>query len=297
MTLEQLRIFVAVAEREHMTAAARALELTQSAVSAAISGLEQQYQTQLFDRIGRGIALTDAGRVFLSEARSVLACAATAEAALLDLAGLKRGALTLAGSQTVANYWLPQLIARFSTTYPGVAIRMSVENTARVARLASEGAIDIGYVEGDVDDPALSVQRVAEDELILIAPPGHSWLDRPPRSKGDLASSRWVLREPGSGTRAAAERALGALGLALRDVDVALTFPTNESVRSAVEAGAGVAVMSRIVAMRALKAGLICEVALDLPPRAFTLIRRRDRFVTKAMAAFMEFVAQAHPAP
>lgn len=295
MTLEQLRIFIAVAEREHMTAAARELDLTQSAVSAAVAGLEHQYETKLFDRIGRGIALTEAGRVFLAEARAVLARAASAEAALADLAGLKRGALALAGSQTVGNYWLPPLVARFVADHPGVEARVRVDNTAHVARMASEGLIDLGYVEGEVDDPALVVETVAEDVLILVAPPGHPWVARPPRAATDFAASRWVLREPGSGTRAATERALAAAGLSAADLGAALTFPTNESARAAVEAGAGVAVMSRLVVSRALEAGSIEQVAFDLPARAFRMVRHKDRFVTKAMAAFMEFVATARP--
>ncbi len=293
MTLEQLRIFIAVAEREHMTAAARELDLTQSAVSAAIAGLEQRYETKLFDRIGRGIALTEAGRVFLGEARAVLARAASAEIALADLAGLKRGALSLAASQTVANYWLPQLIARFCVAYPGVDVKMAIDNTAEVARMAGDGAIDLGYVEGRVADPALIVERVAEDELILVAPPGHAWLAKPPRRREEFASARWVLREPGSGTRAAVETALATVGLALGDIDVALTFPSNEAVRAAVEADAGVAVMSRLVALRALKSGLIAEVDSTLPKRAFSSLRHKDRFVSNAMSAFMAFVAQA----
>src|SRR6478736_7191889 len=126
MTLEQLRIFVAVAEREHLTQGARALNLTQSAVSSAIAALEARYATRLFDRIGRRIALTEAGRLFLIEARAVLARATAAEAVLSDLSGLARGSLALVASQTVANYWLPPVIQRFRHAHPGIAITLSI---------------------------------------------------------------------------------------------------------------------------------------------------------------------------
>ena len=99
MTLEQLRIFVAVAEREHVTGAARDINLTQSAVSAAIAALEARYATRLFDRVGRRIELTQAGRLFLTEARAVLARAAAAETVLMDLAGLARGQVRGRGSE------------------------------------------------------------------------------------------------------------------------------------------------------------------------------------------------------
>ena len=107
MTLDQLRIFVAVAELEHVTQGARHLNLTQSATSAAIAALEARYATKLFDRVWRRIVLTQAGRLFLTEAKAVLGQASAAEKVLTDLAGLTRGSLALAASQTVANYWLP----------------------------------------------------------------------------------------------------------------------------------------------------------------------------------------------
>ena len=120
MTLEQLRIFVAVAEKQHVTQAASELNLTQSATSAAIAALEARYGIKLFDRIGRGIVLTQTGRDFLIEARAVLARAKAAAQVLNDLAGLKRGYLTIAASQTVANYWLPGRIQAFHTAHPGI---------------------------------------------------------------------------------------------------------------------------------------------------------------------------------
>ena len=133
MTLEQLRIFVAVAEHEHVTQAARDLNLTQSATSAAIAALEGRYETKLFDRIGRRIALTEAGRMFLIEAKAVLQRAGAAETMLADFAGLKRGALSLAASQTVGNYWLPRLLHRYRSRYPGIALSLSLGNTETVA--------------------------------------------------------------------------------------------------------------------------------------------------------------------
>src|SRR5262249_57124446 len=113
MTLEQLRIFAAVADKQHVTQAARELNLTQSATSAAIAALEGRYGIKLFDRVGRGIVLTHTGRAFLAEAHAVLARARGAEQVLRDLAGLKAGKLVVAASQTVANYCLPTKLHAF----------------------------------------------------------------------------------------------------------------------------------------------------------------------------------------
>ncbi|EWY41968.1 LysR family transcriptional regulator [Skermanella stibiiresistens SB22] len=292
MTLEQLRIFVAVAEREHVTRAARDLNLTQSATSAAIAALEERHATKLFDRMGRGIVLTEAGRLFLGEARAVLARAAAAELVLDDLAGLKRGSLSLAASQTVANYWLPPVIHRFQTRHPGITVRLSIGNTETVTASIHRGDADIGFVEGTVDDAALVVEPVAEDELALVVPPGHPWampsFDLKPAH--DLKTARWISREAGSGTRSIFEAALPNLGVQPRDLNIALELPSNEAVRAAVEAGAGVTVISRLVVAGSLKAGTLVAVGIDLPKRQFFALRHGERYVTRAGRALRDLI-------
>ena len=287
MTLEQLRIFVAVAEHEHVTRAARYLNLTQSATSAAIAALEARHAAKLFDRIGRRIALTEAGRLFLVEAKAVLARSVAAEAVLADLAGLKRGTLTIAASQTVGNYWLPPVIHQFHSAHPGITLRLSLGNTETVAAVVAEGTADLGFVEGDVDDPLLEVRPVAEDRLVLVVAGGNPWASNPPKTS-ELARAPWVCRERGSGTRAALEAALPALGLQSSGIGTPLELPSNEAVCSAVSAGAGVTILSHHVVQRALDAGSLCAIDAILPTRRFYLLRHRDRHVTQACAAFQE---------
>ena len=131
MTLEQLRIFVAVASELHMTRAAEALGITQSAASAAIAALESRHAIKLFDRVGRGIELSDAGRAFLPEAKGVLARASGAMQALDDLAGLRRGTVTIHASQTIAAYWLPKRIVRFREIHPQIEVKLAIGNRRR----------------------------------------------------------------------------------------------------------------------------------------------------------------------
>jgi DNA-binding transcriptional LysR family regulator len=166
MTLEQLRVFVAVAERQHVTRAAEALKLAQSAVSAAVAALEARHGAKLFHRVGRGIELTEAGSVFLVEARAVLARAEAAELVLSELGGLKRGTLTLQASQTIASYWLPHHLVAFRRAHPGIDIHLTVGNTAQVAAAVRLGEAELGFVEGAVDDPMLVARVVAKDQLV-----------------------------------------------------------------------------------------------------------------------------------
>lgn len=287
MTLEQLRIFVAVATREHVTQAARDLNLTQSATSAAVAALEARYQTKLFDRVGRRIVLTAAGKAFLIEAKSILARVASAEIVLDDLAGLKRGQLSLAASQTIAGYWLPAFIHRFNAAHPAIKLQLSIGNTEQVATLVREGGADLGFVEGHVDDPLLAATAVADDELVLVGPIGHVLCDGTPVTAEALKHARWVLREQGSGTRAVFEAALEQLGIDPAELDVAVDLPSNEAVRGAVEAGAGVTVISRLVVIRALKAGLLAVANVTLPKRHFYSLRHREHHQTQAAREFL----------
>lgn len=295
MTLEQLRIFVAVAEREHVTQASRAINLTQSATSAAIAAIERRHQTKLFDRIGRRVALTDVGRVFLEEAKAVLARAAMAEATLADFAGLKRGSLSIAASQTIGNYWLPKFLCRFGALHPGVDLKLLIGNTRMVASLARESGVDIGFVEGNVDDPALAAEPVAEDELILVAAPEIASALGALEMTNALRGARWIVRESGSGTREIFEAALPALGLAASDLTIALELPSNEAVCAAAQAGAGVAALSKLVVENALKAGSLRALPLALPKRRFFSLRLKERSATTANRAFCALIRDEAP--
>src|SRR5215469_327710 len=195
MTLDQLGIFVAVAERQHMTRAAEALNLTQQAVSAAIVALENAHATALFHRVGRRIELTQAGRLFLDEARAVLARAAAAELALAELGGLKRGTLAVQASQTIASYWLPQRLVTFHRTYPEIALRVGIGNTAQVAKAVIDGAAEIGFVEGTIDEPTLACEWLSEDRMVVVVAPAHPWAERDRVAPHELLEGEWVLRE------------------------------------------------------------------------------------------------------
>src|SRR5579871_2834778 len=237
VTLDQLRVFVAVAERQHVTEAARALNLAQSAASNAIATLEARHGTKLFNRIGRNIKLTEAGRAFLQEARAVLARAEAAELALMEFGDLKRGVLSVQASQTIASYWLPRHLVAFRRAYPLIDIRLNIGNTAQVVASIENGSAELGFVEGVCHSEQLVPTPVARDQLIVVVAPDHELATRKRLTAADLPKVNWVLRERGSGTRSAFEDALAELGVETPTLRVSLELPSNESVRAAVEAG------------------------------------------------------------
>ena len=294
MTLDQLRIFVAVAERQHVTRAAEALNLVQSAVSTAIANIEGRHATKLFHRVGRGIELTEAGRVFLVEARAVLARAEAAELVLADLSGMRRGTLALYASQTNASDWLPRHLVAFRRAYPEIAIRLAVGNTTDSADAVRAGQAELGFVEGALDDPTLASTTIAQDQLVLVVAPGHAFAGATDLEPENLAGVDWVLREAGSGTRSAFEAALGAAGLAAAQLRVTLELPSNEAVRAAVEAGGGAAVLSETVVAAALRAGTLVRAAFDLPSRPFRVLRHKERYRSRAADALLDLIAAAN---
>jgi DNA-binding transcriptional LysR family regulator len=285
MTLEQLRIFIAVAEKQHVTRAASGLNLTQSATSAAIAALETRYGIKLFDRVGRGIALTQTGSSFLNEARAVVARAKAAAQVLDDLAGLKRGSLSLAASQTVANYWLPPRIETFRRTYPGIDLRVKVANTEQVAHAVIQGHADLGFVEGEVDEPSLAIRRMEGDSLAVVVGASHRWVGRTRITPQHLTETSWILREPGSGTRSMFEAALKKFQINFSDLDIRLELPSNEAVRVAVQSGDCATAISDLVVAQSLAAGTLHRVKIDLPKRSFIALKHKERYESQAEKA------------
>ena len=293
VTLEQLRIFVAVAEREHMTRAAESLGLVQSAVSAAVAALEARYGTPLFHRIGRRIELTDAGKLFLIEAKAVMARAEAAEQRLAEFAGGPRGKLAVHASQTIASYWLPRHLMAFRRAHPAVDVQIAIGNTAQVAEAVQNGQADLGFVEGEIDAPTLDNQTIKGDRLVIVVGMTHPWIAQRKVTLADLAGADWVLREQGSGTRSEFEAELRRLGLDPAKLKVALELPSNEAVRSAVVAGGGVTAISELVVEALLRLGSLYRIDdIQLPARPFHALHHRERYRSKAAQALLDIIAK-----
>lgn len=286
MTFEQLRIFIAVAERLHMTRAAEALNLTQSAVSAAVTALETRYGVKLFDRIGRGLRLSSAGEAFLPEARAVLSRVDTARILLEDLDGLKRGKVRIHASQTIGAYWLPPRMAAFKISHPHIELELHIANTHAVIEAVLQTDAEIGLIEGAEDAPRLERWAVGADRLIIVASPRHRLAGQTsPLDARDLKALRWVVRETGSGTRSEFESQLPR-GVSASDLDVELTLPSNEAILTAVAAGDGVTAISELAARPLIEAGRLAQLPLELPERPFCCLRHKERSLSRAAEAF-----------
>lgn len=290
MTLEQLRIFLAVAQHQHVTNAAADLKLTQSAVSSAISALETRHAITLFNRVGRSIELSPEGAAFLPAARTVLAAARNAEVMLADLSNLNVGSLSIFASQTIASFWLPRRIVAYNEAYPAMRLNLQTGNTAESVAAVLNGIVDIGLIEGETNEPRLHQQVIAEDDLVVVVGPGHMWASTSPRLPDDLGKTRWAMRETGSGTRSTFEAALKAVGYDPKSLDIAFELPSNEALCAAVAMSSLATVVSTSVAKAGLDTGTLIAMPLEIGRREFRLIRHQERSLSRAAGAFLSVI-------
>ena len=293
MTLDQLQIFIAVAEREHVTRAADALGLAPPSVSAAVASLEREFGAKLFHRVGRGIAVTEGGKLLLDEARDLVNRAEAVKLAMREFTGLARGRLAIRASQTIASHFLPTRLVDFHQAHPGVALVVSIGNSTEVVKAIIRGDIELGFVEGpeeEFGDPRLAVEMIVRDDLVMVASAHHPWATRKRLTVDDLTAGKWVLREDGTGTRAAFVKALGTLGVRYENLNIAIELPSNEAVLSAVLAGAGATILSVRVCADAVNVGALKRLPVTIPPRPFCAVQHADRYRSRAVSALLEIL-------
>lgn len=258
VTLTQLRTFLAIADTGSVHAAAARLVVTPSAVSASMAGTQRALQIRLVSREGRGLRLTEAGKVYADYARRILGLldeAGSAAAAEADPAHgeLRVGALSTAGEQI-----LPHVLAGFRRQHPHVGIRLEVGNRERVRGLLDKHEVDLMFGGRPEADRDLTVLAIRPHELILVAQPGEAGPPTQRDCRQWLARQTWLLREPGSGTRGATETLLADLDL--DHPPRVLTVGSNAAIRESVIAGLGVTLLSRDAVTRELADGSLVEV-------------------------------------
>jgi DNA-binding transcriptional LysR family regulator len=282
LTLRQLQVFVAIADHGTTTAAGQAVALSQSASSAALQELEAHFGTPLFDRIGRRLALNGHGRALLEPARTLLVNAADLErqppAATIAGAPLR---LVLAASTTIGNYLLPPRIAELLRQAPQAEVDLRIDNSAGVVAAVQRLDVDAGLIEGPCHERGLQVTAWQQDPLVIVAA-----ADAPARwSLDELRRARWLLREPGSGTREAVEQALLPH---LRGFAQTLQLGNTEAIKQAAIAGLGLACLSRHALEEPLALGRLRVLETRCRPAAHPVAGTPPR---QAMAAGVAGVA------
>ena len=291
MDTRQLAAFVAVVERRSFSQAAERLGVTQPAVSLQVRALEKRLGTQLLDRSGRRVEPTEAGLRLYRGAQRLLSL----EEQLLDeLAGEGEGELggelQLGASTGPAAIVVPVLLCEFQRAHPGVKISLTVSDTQSVVERVAARELELGIVGAARRHRAARFEPFFDDEVILACPPGHPFAGRTV-SLDELRGENVIVMQEGAGVRQIVEDELRGLGLRLRDLDVRLELGLQESVRSAVQAGYGVAFISHSAVESELAAGTLTSAKVEGldAKREISLVRAAGRTATRAADAFVEF--------
>ncbi len=288
----KLKIFCTVAETKSFTKTSRIVHLSQPAVSLQIQSLEEFFETKLFDKTGKQVSLTPAGKILYEHAVHIMGHYNEVIKEINKLTGMMKGAVAIGASTTLGNYILPRIITDFKRLHPKIKIKLRIGNTERIEDLMHSGFLDFGIVEGKTSRTNTKTEKVISDQLVLIVHPKHPLARKRSVSVLDLMREPFIIREQGSGTRQHIEKFLDNNGINIRDLHVALIMGSTESIKAAVEAGTGIAILSmwavkKEVEDRRLKTLNLREGGI---PRELTLIYSKKPRLSHADKELILFI-------
>ncbi|PYO38195.1 MAG: LysR family transcriptional regulator [Candidatus Rokuibacteriota bacterium] len=292
MDLRQLEIFVKVAEFGSFSKAAEALYLTQPTVSEHIRTLEDEVGVRLLDRLGRGAAITRAGQLLLSYAQRMLALSREARQAMDGFQGRMSGELLIGASTIPGEYVLPAMIGRFKEKYPDISITLLIGDSQTAVDWVAEGRAELGVVGARLSHRGVDYKELMPDEVVVVVPGTHPWHGRKQIALEELRSEPLLIRERGSGTRAALEGALAEAGMDLGSFRIVGEMGSTQAIKQAVKAGVGVSLVSKRAVEEECKSGLLwCLRVKDLKvTRSFHLATHKERSRSPLAEAFRLFL-------
>ena len=279
--------------KKNFSRAAEALSVSQPAISQHIHSIEDYYGARLFERSSKRVELTQAGVTLYGYAKEILELHRVAKRAVSDLVERVVGNINIGASFTVGEYVPPRLLAAFSKEFPDVKFSVYIGNTEFVHERTRENSIDIGLVEGMVDDPHLTIGKFLDDEMVLVISPQHPLAGagyiEPDQVAQWLGDAVFVIREEGSGTRLTMENVLRKLNFEPSHI---ITLGSTQAIKEAVEANLGVSMLSKWTLRKELQLGSIKPVRIKdfSVNRGFYLIQHREKFQSRACAEFCRFV-------
>ena len=290
ITLRQMRVFAAVARSRSFTRAARELHLTQPAISQQIKLLETEIGLPLLEHVGRQIHLTAAGDELLRYAAQVTELLREAGESLAAMRGLKRGVLKL-GTVSTAKYFAPSLLSAFAPAYPEVTIRFTVGNREEIIQQLAANETDLVIMGRPPRELVTVAEPFAKHPLVMIASPNHPLAGKRRIPLQRLGSENFIIREEGSGTRAAMEHVFHKQGI---PIHASMEVSSNETIKQAVMAGMGISFISiHTVALELAVGKLVTLNVTGLPLiRDWFVIHLRDKRLSPIAAAFRAFLLE-----
>lgn len=264
--------------------AAKAIGLSQSAVSQALTKLEITLDGKLFDRVGKKLIINERGQAIIPAIFSVLDAAER----LRNASDHQWINLRIAASTTIIRYILPNLIYKFKKIHPCAKIEIYGGNTKAVASMVENMEVDLGLIEGDAEGANLSIEKWIEDDLVIIRRSKHK-KEKQKMTKEQIKNARWIMRERGSGTRMEVEKWLSAN---IGNVNIYMELGDSEAVWRSVALGLGISCLSRNVVQEVIDRGLLDEIKLEVPnpKRMMKIIRHKYRETSYGMQEFMALI-------
>ena len=293
MLSDSMRVFITVADKKNFSKAAKALSLTQPAVSFQIQTLEQYYQTMLFDRVNRHVKLTAAGELLLDYAVHMNNLQAELERNMQQLTGHVKGELLIGASTTIGEYILPYVVGSFKQDYPDVNVTIQIMNTKDIGNAVGNKTFDLGIIEGPLDlTESMETHKFLEDELVLAMPADHPLATKGAITLEELKTLPYITREPGSGSRLIFEQALIDADFDIEDLNIVMELGSTTSIKSAIMGGLGISTISKWAIQDLVKTGKV--VALNIEgltlTRNFNIILNNDKFQSEATGKFLDFL-------
>jgi DNA-binding transcriptional LysR family regulator len=288
MELRHLAYFVAVAEKLNFSRAAEELHVAQPAISQQIRALEKNLGVPLFDRMGKRVRLTEAGRALLPHARQILAAVETAQHEMQERSALTRGSASLGAPSTVSTHRLPRLLTRFQRAYPGLEVRLREAGTESLLQAVEAGELDLAIVTSDVLPPVVEVLPFLEEDYVLAVGARHALAGRRTVRLADLAGEAFILFPAGYKLREVTLTACRRAGFEPR---VALDGGAMQSALEFVAAGLGVAIMPQL-ALAGVKHIHAVQIADQALRRSLGLVWRKGHYLSPAARALREFLHQ-----
>ena len=297
LNLNELTVFLTVAETNSFSAAGRELHLTQPAISQKIDNLEKHFSARLFHREGRTVRLTEAGQALQPLARELVAGAIRLEETMASLHGEVIGEMNIGCSTASGKYLLPGIVARFRRSFPHVRINILISSRQSVVEKLLSGVATLGVTSKIIEHRDLEYRDFYCDEVILIVPENHAWARYRQIYPDDLLDEPMILREEIAGTREVLVEGLQGHDISPDMLNIAMVLGNAEAIVMAVGEGIGVAFVSRLAALRDLELGNVVEVAVSGMSlrRNLYLVRNRRLPATRAQMEFWNFVSAAQP--
>ena len=268
MNLHHLAIFHEVAQERSVSKGAERLMISQPAVSKQLRELERAIGARLFDRLPRGVRLTEAGELLLSYSGRIFGLAAEAQRALEELRGLARGRVRIGASTTIGVYLLPELLVRFQKAHPGIHVQPEVSRSDILESRLMEAQLDVAFAETFSGRQELVAEVFGHDELVAIARPAHPLARNRRVSAARFCNEPFIVRDTGSETKSFVQRALAAKGLTVRPV---MSLGSTEAIKRAVAAGIGVGLVSRL------------SIGLEVKVRRLAVVRLHDLSIQRPL--------------